>query len=171
MQVLRAFSCFGVPRGRPMPPAPCVHAAGPAPGRPVSQCYGFPRSRLPGSAPSCAALCIGLPPRTRLWRSRARVHSKVADAPSPLVVGLDSSAAGASPQPGLVAGRLELKPKSKTNTKAKKSKQDGQLFKVHSPCPARVQGPIGSFSPRGPPVRTWLALAYQALAATLSNVS
>ena len=147
MQVLRAFSCFGVPRGRPMPPAHCIPAAGPAPRRPVSQCYGFPRSRFPGSATSCAALCIGLPPRTRLWRSRARVHSKVADASSPIVVGLDSTAAGASPQPGLVAGRFELKPKSKTNTKAKKSKQDGQLVKVHSPYPARVQGPIGSFPP------------------------
>ena len=126
MQVSRAFSCFGVPRGRPMPPAHCIPAAGPAPRRPVSQCYGFPRSRFPGSATSCAALCLGLPPRTRLWRSRARVHSKVVDASCPIVVGLDSTAAGASPQPGLVAERFELKPKSKTNTKKqrKASKMD-----------------------------------------------
>ena len=150
MQVSRAFSCFGVPRGRPMPPAHCIPAAGPAPGRPVSQCYGFPRSRFPGSATSCAALCLGLPPRTRLWRSRARVHSKVVDASCPIVAGLDSTAAGAFPQPGLVAERCELKPKSKTNTKSKEKQARWTAGQSALSIPSQGPRPHWFLSPWSP---------------------
>ena len=134
------------PQGRPMPPAYCIPTAGQAPDRPVSRCSRFPRPRFPGSPPSGATLNAWSPSRIRSLHSRASVHSKVADTSSPAVDGLNFAAADSLPQPRVDADRCELEPKAQERERQKKRrKQDGQFSKMHSPCPARVQGPIGFF--------------------------
>ena len=124
-------------------PAHCIPVAGQAPDHPVSWCSRFPRSSFPGSALSCAALHASSPFRTCLRLSRVSVHSKVARASSLTVVAPGLAAAMPLPRPGLEADAVGLE--TRANENVDKKNEIDSLSKVHPPCAARVQGPIGSF--------------------------
>ena len=171
MQVLRAFSCFGVPRGGRCPPRTVflrqatrlAAQSANVTGSHVLASLAVPHRALP--------LMLG---RHLVRASGAHEHVSTPRLLTPSAPPLPASTAQQQVHPRSQVSRPSVVGWSRSQKKARKQRKVSRMdnrSKVHSPCPARVQGPIGSFSPLGPPVRTWLALAFQALAAALNNVS